>query len=79
MSHSRHVVLYTRDGCHLCDEALAILQAQGLEPELVDVDADPVLRDQFHECVPVVEIDGTIRFRGRIEPRLLTRLLRGRG
>jgi glutaredoxin len=72
------VVLYTRQGCHLCDDALAVLERHGLQPKCVDVDADPQLHDQFNECVPVVEIDGKIRFRGRVDEILLHRLVRGR-
>ena len=71
-----NVVIYTRDGCHLCEDAHALLRANGCEPRLVDVDADEALRERFNECVPVVEIDGKIRFRGRVDPLLLKRLLR---
>lgn len=70
-----NVVLYTRTGCHLCDDAKVLLEAHGLSPQLVDVDVDEVLRQRFNECVPVVEIDGKIRFRGRVDPVLLRRLL----
>ena len=70
------VVLYTRVGCHLCDDAADVLKAHGLSPKLVDVDADEALRQQFNECVPVVEMDGKVRFRGRVDPTLLRRLLR---
>lgn len=72
---SPRVVLYTRQGCHLCEDARELLRRAGLEPELVDIDADPALRQQFTECVPVVEIDGQIRFRGRVNELLLRRLL----
>lgn len=75
---SPHVVLYTRQGCHLCDVAHQLLREHGVEPKCVDIDADASLRQRFNECVPVVEIDGKIRFRGRIEPTLLRRLLAGR-
>lgn len=71
------VTLYTRSGCHLCDDAHELLLAQGLNPRLVDIDADPALREKFDVCVPVVEIDGKVRFRGRVEPVLLRRLLAG--
>jgi glutaredoxin len=71
-----HVVIYTRNGCHLCEEAEALLKTQGIAPQLIDVDADEALRERFNECVPVVEIDGKIRFRGRVDPVLLKRLLR---
>jgi glutaredoxin len=73
---ARRVVLYTRIGCHLCDDALSLLESHGLKPECIDIDADPALRDRFNECVPVVEFDGQIRFRGHVDPVLLKRLLR---
>jgi glutaredoxin len=69
------VILYTRTGCHLCDDALAMLINHGLDPTIVDIDADPELREQFNTCVPVVEIDGKVRFRGKVDPLLLRRLL----
>jgi hypothetical protein len=59
----------------LCEDAERVLREHGLEPVLVDIDADPALRERFTECVPVVEIDGRERFRGRVEPVLLRRLL----
>jgi glutaredoxin len=68
------VVLYTRQGCHLCDDALDLLRRHGLNPQIVDIDADPELRSRFDHCVPVVEIDGKVRFRGRVNPLLLSRL-----
>jgi len=70
------IVLYSRQGCHLCDDAAAALKRQGLEFELVDVDADPELHERYDACVPVVVIDGKERFRGRVDELLLRRLLR---
>lgn len=72
-----HVTLYTRAGCHLCDEARDVLEMHGLAPNAVDIDADPELCAKFTTCVPVVEIDGKIRFRGRVDAVLLRRLLAG--
>ena len=72
-----HVVLYTRVGCHLCDHAREVLEAHGLVVESVDIDRDPELVARYNHCIPVVEIDGKIRFRGRVHPVLLRRLLRG--
>jgi glutaredoxin len=71
-----NVILYTRTGCHLCDDALAILNDHGLRPTILDIDADESLREQFNTCVPVVEIDGRVRFRGKVDPVLLRRLLK---
>ena len=77
MSHSltHSVTLYTRTGCHLCDDAHALLVRHGLRPRLVDIDADPELRERYNHCVPVVEIDGQERFRGRVNEVLLKRIL----
>lgn len=69
------VVLYTRQGCHLCEDALEVLRKQGLAVTLVDIDRDPDLRARYDCCVPVVEIDGRERFRGRVNQVLLRRLL----
>ena len=69
------VVLYTRRGCHLCDDAFELLARYGIEPRLIDIDADTELRQRYNDCVPVVEIDGQERFRGRINEVLLKRLL----
>lgn len=69
------VRLYTRQGCHLCDEAAQVLNQHGLYFETFDIDADPQLHSRYTECVPVVVIDGKERFRGRVDPLLLRRLL----
>jgi glutaredoxin len=72
---SKQVVLYTRQGCHLCEDALQMLRRHGLRPEMVDIDEHPELRQRYDVCVPVVVIDGRERFRGRVDERLLRRLL----
>ncbi len=69
-------VIYTRQGCHLCDEAMAVLRKHGLEPQEIDIDLREDLRSKYDVCVPVVEIDGHERFRGRVDEILLRRLLR---
>jgi glutaredoxin len=69
------VVLYTREVCHLCEEAAALLARHGLVAWRVDIDADPALQQRYDQCVPVVVIDGKERFRGRVNEVLLTRLL----
>ena len=73
MTHS--ILLYTRAGCHLCDDADVLLARYGLVPQRVDIDADPALRERYNDCVPVVVIDGKERFRGRVNEVLLKRIL----
>lgn len=75
-AQTHRVVLYSREGCHLCEVAKSLLASHGIRPEVIDIDTDPKLIEQFTTCVPVVEIDGKIRFRGRVDPVLLRRILR---
>jgi glutaredoxin len=73
------VVVYTRAHCHLCEEAGEFLKREqgrlGFGLEFVDVDGNDQLRAKHGECVPVVEVNGQIRFRGSINRVLWTRLV----
>ncbi|HXV52887.1 MAG TPA: glutaredoxin family protein [Solirubrobacterales bacterium] len=58
---SAEVVLYGRDGCHLCDEAReAILGFDGIELREVDIGSDDGLLAAMLERIPVVEVDGAV-------------------
>jgi glutaredoxin len=71
--------MYTRQGCHLCADAWAVLEAErarsGFTLTRVDVDTDPALAELYGLEVPVVTVDGEVRFRGRVNAVLLRRLL----
>jgi glutaredoxin len=72
------LVVYTRPGCHLCDDALELLADYSPwlpTPEEIDIDPHPALKARHGEWIPVVEIDGRERFRGRIDEPLLRRLI----
>lgn len=69
------ITLFSRQGCHLCDVAADVLLRHRLKFDVVDIDADPALRERYNECVPVVVIDGKERFRGRVNELLLRRIL----
>lgn len=75
-----HVVMYTRQGCHLCEDAWKQLQDNqprfGFTLEAIDVDSHAELAAHHGNEVPVVTINGQVRFRGRINAVLLQRLLR---
>jgi len=72
------LVLVTRQGCHLCDEALSLLRSLGHDPELVDVDADDRLHDLYDWRVPVLLVDDRVVAEGRITAEQLARAV-GRG
>ena len=60
------LVLVTRRGCHLCDDAFDLLRALGHQPELADVDADDRLHDLYDWRVPVVLVDDRVVAEGKI-------------
>jgi hypothetical protein len=76
------VVMYTRQGCHLCEDAWAILESarQRFRFTLsrVDIDSDPALVALYDCAVPVVTVAGQVRFRGQVNAVLLHRLLTAR-
>jgi glutaredoxin len=74
-----NLVLYTRAGCHLCETARQILDEAhhryGFALEAIDIDASSDLAKRYGECVPVVTVNGKLRFRGAVNPVLLRRIL----
>jgi glutaredoxin len=60
------VVAYGRPGCHLCEEALAVIEEVGarvaFELEQVDIESDDALFKRYLERIPVVVIDGRETF-----------------
>jgi glutaredoxin len=80
MKERNTVTLYTRPGCHLCDEAKASMQTAGCDDDFelveINVDSDPRLRQLHGEDIPVVFINGTKAFKHRVDPREFKRKLR---
>ena len=76
----RKILLYTRSGCHLCEDAKLALEKYRSKFDLsiveIDIDQNPTLKAAYDCWVPVVEIDGKVRFRGQVNEVLLVRLLR---
>jgi len=64
------VTLYTRAGCHLCDDAKQVLDRArtraAFDLEVLDIDRDPALCRLYNEEVPVVAIDGVKAFKYRL-------------
>lgn len=63
MSAISVVTLYSRPGCHLCDEArerLQVLRGRGARFELreVNIEGDERLHRRLLELIPVIEVDG---------------------
>jgi glutaredoxin len=67
----RRLVLFRRPGCHLCDEARALVlpmirEAGDVELEEVDIESDDELFARLLERIPVLELDGVVI--GELEP-----------
>ena len=75
MTRAHEVLIYSRANCHLCHDAIALVEEAGLRPTVIDIDHDDELRRRYGELIPVVVIDGVERFRGRVDRRLLRRIL----
>jgi predicted thioredoxin/glutaredoxin len=72
------VTVYTRVGCHLCDEAIAVVRAAAegrAHVELVDIDADPDLHDRYTVRVPVVAVDGVEIAQYQVAPEQIAQAL----
>jgi glutaredoxin len=74
------VVLYSRPGCGLCDEAREVLLAErartGFELDEVDISADDALELEYGIRIPVVLVDGVEEFEIRVDPAAFARLVR---
>lgn len=76
------VTLYTREHCCCCRSAREVLeeyrQAHGFDLEEVDA-SDPAIVDRVGPTVPVIAVDGKVRFRGEVNRVLLDRLIAAGG
>ena len=69
------VTLYSKPGCHLCDEVRALLDelaaGRNLRLEEIDIEGDDGLLERYRFDIPVVLVDGREVARGRIDERQL--------
>ena len=66
---ARDVVLFVKEGCHLCDAVEATMRSmQGDRTRLtiVDIDTDPALHDKYWLRIPVVAVGGKDIFEARM-------------
>jgi hypothetical protein len=78
------LTLYSRPGCHLCDEMKAAVQRVTaavqvpITIEEIDISTDPSLEARYGLEIPVLLIDGKKAAKFRVTEGELTRLLRSR-
>ena len=83
MSDAARVVVVVNPGCHLCDDAVAVIDRVCTElgvawqsADLADV-KDAALRTQWREMVPVVLVDGAVHDIFRVDDARLRAVLGG--
>ncbi len=76
------LTIYSRPGCHLCDEMKAVVQTVArsipLSLEEVDISTDPALEARYGLEIPVLLVDGRKAAKYRIGEAQLRQLLAGR-
>ena len=75
------VVLYSRPGCHLCDEAREVVLAERsttpFDLEEIDIETDDALLLDYGMRIPVVTIGGDEAFEYTVDAQAFADLVRG--
>jgi glutaredoxin len=78
---TERVMLYGKPGCHLCDDARAVIQAVCAELGVgwteIDITVDPELFEKYGEQIPVTFVDGRQHDFWRVDPARLRKALTG--
>lgn len=73
------VILYTRTGCHLCEEAREVIRSVRARIPFafrsIDIDRDPALVELYNEEIPVILVNGKKAFRYQVDAGELRKLL----
>lgn len=76
-----HVIIYSRPGCHLCDEAKAAIMSAGCSDQFtfaeVNIESDQELLRKYQYDIPVIAIDGIESFIHRVNVDDFIRVIRG--
>jgi glutaredoxin len=76
-----NVIIYSRPGCHLCDEAKTAILSAGCSDQFtleeINIESDQELLRKYQYDIPVIAIDGVEAFIHRVDPReFITRIKR---
>jgi glutaredoxin len=68
-----HVIIYSRPGCHLCEEAKAAIKSADCSDEFtleeINIESDSELLRKYKYDIPVIAIDGVESFIHRVDPK----------
>ena len=77
-----HLTIYSRPGCHLCDEMKAVVTRTArsfpIVLEEIDISTDPALEARYGLEIPVLVIDGKKVAKYRVTEEELRRMLESR-
>ena len=77
MTDPIRIDIYSRPGCHLCDEAKEIIErVRSRYPfalQVINIETDPALETAYGMEIPVVTINGNKAFKYRVDENELTR------
>ena len=67
-----HVIIYSRPGCHLCDDAKAAILSAGCNDQIVleeiNIESSDELLNKYRYDIPVIMIEGIESFIHRVDP-----------
>jgi glutaredoxin len=76
------LTIYSRPGCHLCEEMKAVVERVRREHPFelteVDISGNPDLELRYGQEIPVLELDGKKVVKYRLDEPALVRLIRAR-
>ena len=78
MRAQRQVVVYSRAGCHLCEqliEELLPLVRGRWQIEVIDIDVNAELVSDYNDRVPVLEVDGKVVCQWRLDRSAVDNIL----
>jgi glutaredoxin len=71
MSETIQIDIYSRPGCHLCDEAKEVIERvrrrHSFEVSVINIEGDPALETAYGTEIPVVFINGNKAFKYRVD------------
>ena len=74
------VVIYSRPGCHLCEEAKAVMHSAGCADRYtlseVNIESDASLLERDKHDIPVITVDGLETFKHRLTAEAFSRVLK---
>jgi glutaredoxin len=77
------LTIYSRPGCHLCEEMKAVVErvqlARAFELREVDISGDAELERHYGTELPVLELDGKKIAKYRLDEATLVRMIEVRG